>query len=733
MGTTGNRYFSGTWPAPSYGGWLMLRVLFSALLMAFLVSETAQAQTEIPAALIADHISFDRRAKILTAKGTVEVYFNDARLTATQITYDQQNDHITAHGPIALVTDNDTVILADFAELDADFKNAVLSGARLVLSGQLQIAAVELARVDGRYSQLYQSVASTCHVCAANPVPLWQIRAKRIVHDSETHLIHFEQAQFLLGNTVIFQAPRMRFPDPTVTRTSGFLAPKYKYSSTLGNGLLIPYFATLGDHADLLLAPFVTSGGSQSLTFRYRQRFAKATLDVEGALSRDTLTTQAVRGYLFANSRIALGNGFNLAVQSESASDLTYLSQYGLAPRAQLESHVLLNRQTEGSFFDAGAYSYKTLGAGASDATKPTILTEAIWRRQTSGVLGGFINTEVRGASYQRKSKVDGASGRDAVRLSGRADWSRDWISTNGLVSNFAVLGIGQVHKISDDSAFANTITRTQGIAALTLRWPLERKTNTGRSTIEPIFQLVAAPSAILAIPNEDSTFIELDKTNLISLDRFGGMDATEQGTRANLGVRFGHKAKDGLDYSATIGAVLSTQSTQFTGASGLGSPRSNFLLAVDIGRKSRWQLSQQILFASTKNISRNETRLDFTRDKFDVATTYLWKDADATSGTTVNRSELNIASEYRFDTSWKAIGGWRHNFVAGQTSNAALGLRYETECISVDLSVSRRFSSATSAEPNLSIGLEVNLLGISGGGTASKKTRHCSNGIKAH
>ncbi len=52
--------------------------------------------------------------------------------------------------------------------------------------------------------------------------------------------------------------PRLRLPDPTVDRQTGLLVPKLINSSRIGNGIKVPYFIALGDHADVTLTPFVT-------------------------------------------------------------------------------------------------------------------------------------------------------------------------------------------------------------------------------------------------------------------------------------------------------------------------------------------------------------------------------------------------------------------------------------------------------------------------------------------
>ena len=244
----------------------------------------AAAQT---AALLADQVEVTGD-ETLVATGSVEVLFRDSRLRAESITYDGKTDTLIIGGPIVLEEGDGAVFLADVAELDADLQNGILRSARMVLDDQLQVAATEIQRVDGRYSQLYQTVASSCQVCADRPTPLWQIRARKVVHDEEERQLYFYNAQFRIGNVPVAYFPRLRMPDPTVDRYTGFLVPRIVDSSLIGTGLKLPYFVTLGDHADVTLTPFVTPN-SRTLESRYRQAFRYGEIELNAAASKDDI------------------------------------------------------------------------------------------------------------------------------------------------------------------------------------------------------------------------------------------------------------------------------------------------------------------------------------------------------------------------------------------------------------------------------------------------------------
>ncbi|MFK8036342.1 MAG: hypothetical protein AB8B94_19580, partial [Hyphomicrobiales bacterium] len=166
--------------------------LISAILTLsiFVVTSTApllaQEQVELypGSVLVADEITFDSATDVLVASGNVEVFHQGNQLQASTVTYDGASDLIMVKGPLILTSaDGASVIYGDFAELSTDMRQGMLSSARQVMEDSLQIAATEIIRTDGRYNEAYQARASYCQICANDPRPLWEIRARRIVHD----------------------------------------------------------------------------------------------------------------------------------------------------------------------------------------------------------------------------------------------------------------------------------------------------------------------------------------------------------------------------------------------------------------------------------------------------------------------------------------------------------------------------------------------------------------------
>ncbi|MGJ8612083.1 MAG: LPS-assembly protein LptD, partial [Octadecabacter sp.] len=331
-----------------------MRFLFAFLLSLLPVMAHAQGA----ATLVADNVFVPAGGQQLIAEGNVEVFYDGTRLSARRITFDQATDRLTIDGPVFIVTPDGTILTADVASLDPQLENGILRGARLVLDEQLQLAATQIDRVDGRYTQLYQVAATSCHICADGETPLWEIRARRVIHDQDEQQLYFDDASFRVVGVPIFWLPRMRLPDPTLARATGFLIPSFESSDNLGSGLKLPYFIRLGDYRDLTLTPYLATG-TQTLEAAYRHAFIHGDIEVEAAYSNDDLI-DGNRGYLFVDGIFDLGEDIILRFDVEYASDDDYLVEYDYDDKDRLDSEISLERVRDRDLSQASLTYYTT-------------------------------------------------------------------------------------------------------------------------------------------------------------------------------------------------------------------------------------------------------------------------------------------------------------------------------------------------------------------------------------
>ena len=715
-------------------GYIRRAGLITAIFVCVMLIRLPVAGAQELATLVAERVEITGTS-VLIAEGDVEVFFQGRRLKAQRIVYDKATDRLQITGPIVLEDEAGSFILASQADLSADLADGVLQSARLVLNQQLQLASTEVQRIGGRYTRLGRTVASSCQVCAANPTPLWEIRASQVVHDQLERQLYFDNAQFRIAGIPVFYLPRLRMPDPTLNRANGFLRPKLRTTSGLGTGIKLPYFLAIGDSADLTITPYLTLNKGRAVELRYRQAFRTGAIEVNGAFARDALLPGENRGYLLATGAFVLPRDFNLSFRLEAVSDPAYLLDYGVSEKDRLDSRVALNRTRRNENISAQLTYFNSIRDAEVNSTLPSVIGDlTFYRRFSGGPLGGEAGLRFQTHSHRRASALssdtdgDGISdGRDLSRASLRLEWRRGFLMSNGIEVTALSETTADFYSISQDAVYGGNTSRLHGAAAVELRWPWLRSTAGASHVIEPVAQLVWSPSTAETLPNEDSALVEFDEGNLFSLNRFPGSDATERGARANLGVSWTRYDPDGWSLGATVGRVVRARDlNQFGVASGLDGPTSDWLAAVQLTMESGLQVTNRLVFDDGFDMTKGEVRLDLAKEKYGLSSGYIWTIADLTENRPDPTSELAFDGYYKLSAGWTGKASGRYDFEASRATKAGLGLEFKNECVVVDLSLSRRFTSSTSVKPTTDFGLSVELAGI-GGGTKAGPARRCS------
>jgi LPS-assembly protein len=709
-----------------------MRALFALLLILFW---PLAAAAQDRAVLVADRLSISGNDE-LVAEGSVEVLYRGRRLTARRILYDRAADRLVIEGPIILADDKGTFVLADQADLSADLANGILTSARLVLNRQLQMAASEMMRIGGRYTRLGRTVASSCKVCAGDPTPLWEIRARRVVHDAVERQIYFDNAQLRFGGVPVVWIPRLRMPDPTLDRATGFLTPRIRSTSDLGLGLAIPYFIRLGDSRDLTVTPYLATKGARTLELRYRQAFATGDIEVTGAISRDRILPDETRGYADLKGSFRLPRGFRLDMSGRMVSDPAYLLDYDISEEDRLEGRIEATRTRAGEHIAARLIHFHSIREGEVNAQLPSLVGDLTWeRRFRPGLIGGTATLAFATHSHRRTSEVstdsdgDGiADGRDAARASLRAAWRRDAVFGPGLVAAAMAAAQVDVYEIAQDDAVLGSYSRATGALAVELRWPLTRTTRGGATQVlEPVAQLVWSPKDQDGdVPVEDSILPEFDEASLFALDRLPGNDAVESGARLNLGVAFTHVDPTGWSLGLSLGRVFRAEDEgSFSAGSGLGGRSSDWLAAMRLQGLNGIRLTSRLVLDDDLSLTRGEVRLDIERARLAIASSLVWLEADPAENRPERVAELVFDGRYDLTPTWTGRLTTRYDVLDDRAASAGLSMAYRNECLKVDLSLSRRFTSSNNVQASTDFGLSVELLGF-GGKTVPGPARAC-------
>ena len=676
----------------------------------------------------ADELSYDQETQTVTATGNVEVAYGDRIMTADKMTYNEATGVVVATGNVVLLEPSGDVIFAERAELSDELREGVVDTLQVLLADKSRLAGNEAQRRNGNVTSVYKGVFSPCEVCAeeGKRTPLWQIKAFRVIHNQEEQRIIYEDAFFELFGIPIAYVPFFSHPDPTVERQSGFLAPSFGTSSTLGTFLQVPYYWVISDYIDATIAPKYFSKAGVLFEAEYRQAFESGAFEADVAAiwpnSEEILGTPAdenFRGSLFANGQFKIDNQWSWGFETELTTDDTFLRRFDLAYDTDLTSTVYVKAENGRNLFTAESFYFQGLRASDNARQTPIIAPLINYYHEFDGdILGGTATLDVNALVLNRNE------GADSRRLSMDLGWDTETITSTGEVYSLFANMRGDIYQTdnvvldSGQISTPTTIARALPTLGAEWRWPLVRSAGTTRQVVEPIAQLIYAPNTGDRddIPDEDSLSFEFDTSNLFDASRFAGLDRWEGGPRANVGIRASIYGEDGGAATLEFGQTFRLRENQtFDAASGLRNQESDYVGRISIVPSEYLSIDHRFrLDEDDFTFRRNEVDATGRWGPFSGTLGYAFFDQSLSSALG-EREEFTGSAAYRLTDYWTVNAATRRDIQGRQTLSNSLSIGYADECMTVGLGFSQTFTRDRDIEPANSVIFSIVLKNLGG------------------
>jgi LPS-assembly protein len=344
-----------------------------------------------------------------------------------------------------------------------------------------------------------------------------------------------------------------------------------------------------------------------------------------------------------------------------------------------------------------------------------------------------IVDTPIVGGELSFNSNVmvfSSADGTDSNRLIMEANWRRQLIDGIGQVftpfgrlrgdvyslDNPGVLELGGSEDIVTPDPEDGTILRGDAVAGLEYRYPFITTTGAVTHTVEPIGQIIARPDSLgdqQEIPNEDALSLVFDDTILFDIDKFSGYDRIETGTRANVGVRYTAQLVSGAYARTVFGqsyqlAGENEFDTDFYRTAGLATDTSDYVSGVYLQASSNLSFSMQQRYDhDTFDVERTDlgswalygplqARVNYAKVPGDLPTA-------AAPGivTDDDREEIVAAGALAITSDWWLLGNMRYDIQTDQKITDGLGVRYQDECFTIDVTYQRSNISDQDIEPD--------------------------------
>lgn len=666
----------------------------------------------------ADTLTYDNNSDVVTAQGNVILVRGGYRLRAKAVEYNRRTGIVEARGNVVVIDPGGNQAFGDRVELSESLRDGAIENILLVLQDGGRLAARSGTRVGGR-SELERAVYSPCDIedsegCPKQPV--WQIKAIKIVHDPARERITYRHAYFELFGVPVLYLPSMSHPVGGAGNASGLLVPDVRFDRSLGLEVQIPYYLSFAKNRDLTITPYLYSDANPMLGLEYRQLFDAGPVRVGGLGTYSRLTDRLgteqkdFRGYFFANGRFQHSTPWRSTFGARLTTDDTFLRRYDISRDDTLRNFYTLERFGSDSYLSVESWAFQGLRIGDRAGQQPIALplVDFQWRPATD-TLGGRLEVRANTLAITR------TDGQDTQRALAQVRWDASrYTSLGQRVTATAMLRGDAYHTDDADSApfpmYAGKngwATRFIPVAALDMEWPFAGPALGGMQTLTPRVQLVASDTGDNEdIPNEDARAVDLEDTNLFSLNRFPGFDRWSDGARVTYGARWTlDRPRWRVEVEGGQSYRIDDEDQQFPGGTGLSGNFSDF-----VGRST---LRLGSLIDVTHRFRLDKTSLAIRRNELDatIGTTrtyatigYVRLNRNIMLEDLQDREEVRVGGRLAFAQYWSVFGSAIIDLTGGDDDplnvsdgyepvRHRVGIAYQDECFELGITWRRDYT----------------------------------------
>ncbi|MGI3899691.1 MAG: LPS-assembly protein LptD [Janthinobacterium lividum] len=487
----------------------------------------------------AKQLVYNRDTNVVSADGTVQLYYQGRVLEADKVIYDRNSNRVFASGHAKMTEADGSVSYSDKFELTDDFKTGFVNSLSTISKDKTFFTAPRAERSEGETTTFEKGTYTACAPCAAHPErpPLWQVKAMKIIHKADEQMIYFEDATLELYGVPIAYVPYFSTPDPTVARKTGFLTPHYVTESRLGFGAAQPFFWNLAPNYDLTLTPTVLSkqGFFGEAEWRHRLETGSYSVLVSGIDQLDPKQyslppagsgQRDFRGSIESTGKFFINPSWQYGWDVALFSDKYFVQDYNIRSSSLGSDYIkesistaYLIGQGDRSYFNLEGYRIVGLSQFDNNQQQPLVLPTVDYNRtfglapdQTAG-LGGEVKLDFNLTSLSRTEAAYQSSG---TRLLDSA------FSLYDVCSTYATPVVG-LPNFKPPSCFMRGIAGDYSRASTQVSW--ERK------FIDPIGE-VWKPFAFV---RADGRWLNLNESDSFTYTSTKGQSTISNGDQANF------------------------------------------------------------------------------------------------------------------------------------------------------------------------------------------------------
>ena len=546
----------------------------------------------------------------------------------------------------------------------------------------------------------------------------WVLGARKISIDQETRIGTGRDVRLEFLGVPILYAPWLTFPVGDQRKT-GFLFPSVGNSNKTGAQVAVPWYWNIAPNYDATFTSrfFFSRGLRVDPEFRYLTERSQGTLSAEYMYhDRDF---DGSRSIVDLTHLTRLRPLTRLRVDAAYASDDSYFEDFGIGFEGTsvtfLEQMAEARQDTDHWSFIGRVQDHQVLDAGLPDeeqpyARLPQVLVAGHW-----GEAGDGLRATVRAEAVNFDSDVreDGARFDVEPSLGWRKEGSGAHVAANAAWRATAY-SLPDAAPGEDDSPL-----RSVPVLNAETGFVLERDSgsrNQRVQTLEPRLMYLYVPYRDQEdLPVFDSGLPDLNLVQLFRTNRYMGADRVGDANQVNVGVtsRLLDAAGGRQFLSATLGQAFYLEDPRVALPDEPPRDRStsDVIAELDLTAFKNWNAR----LAYQWNPDRSRTEYS------DVRVQYRPQSDRVVNASYRFRQDLveqfDVSAAWPIRGGWRGYGRWIYSLSEEKTLDQFIGIEYGSCCWRLRV-VTRRFLSSRSGDIDTSVGLQLELKGLSSVGT---------------
>ena len=666
--------------------------------------------------LITKNISYDTRKKILSSNSNSIFIDNDGnKIETSMFQYHIADNLFSSVGKIKIIDIKKNKYFLKELYVDTK-KNEMIGSDVSVILDQENFGVSKES--DPRFvandifmskykTDLSKAVFTVCKK-RDGKCPPWTLKAKKITHDKVKKTIYYDHATLKLYDIPIFYFPKFFHPDPTVKRQSGFLAPFFTNSTTVGAGFALPYYWAISDNKDLTFSPKIYTKENVLFLNEYRQAFRNGflTLDTsytEGYKNTSSTKTDGSRNHIFADFNLNFNQDesyqSNLHLKIQRTSNDTYFKKHDIntalvdSENTNLENEIKYSFSNDDTSFDLTATVYEDLSVDKKSDKYEYILPNIMYGKTFFTEKFGTLNF----TSNALYSKFD--TNKNKTFLTNDIIWSpSSYITKKGFMNSFEGMIRNTNYEARKTKEYKNEGTVNELSTVLTYKssLPLQKDGINYSNFFSPNFMLRYAPGHMRNLSNKD---VYLRYTNLYSMNKTSEI---EDGLSAILGFDFKINEKVSNEsnkekFSLSLGQVFNfDENKDIPSKSSLDQKMSDVVGEINYNFSKIGKIDYKFSIDHNLNeLNYNEvlTELNFGKVQFNLdyleQQNHIGLEHYVSSGVSLNFNDNN---KLTFST--------KKNFKTESTELYNLSYQYAIDCLTAGLAYRREFYQDADLEP---------------------------------